>query len=235
MNLLNRIQGIFFNPQLTLKALSEKSVWIDALIIVLISLIIFSYITIPYAQKDRLEIEKDNVELRERLGEEGYNRRIAFMENPPKALLYFLSFIATPAMYLIGFLISSLVILIIGRLASTEGKFVQVFAAVLHVNFVDKILGNALRLLLIFTRKSVIQTTTSLALLFPRMEVTSSAYHILSQVDFFQLWLFGILGFGLSHIFKIDLKKGLIISYVFWFIKSLFYIGTTLLQQGVGG
>ena len=235
MNLLNRIQGIFFNPQLILKALSEKPVWVAALIIVLISLIIFSYITIPYAQKDNFEAMKNNIELRERLGEERFNQRIEFLENPPKAFIYLLSFVGTPALYLIGFLISSLVLLIIGRLTSTEGKFIQVFAAVIHVNFVDKILGNALRLLLILTRKSVMQTTTSLALLFPRMEVTSSAYHILSQVDIFQLWLFGILGFGLSHIFKIDLKKGLIISYVFWFIKSLFYIGTTLLQQGAGG
>jgi len=235
MNLSNRIQGIFFSPQLTLKALSEKPVWIDALIVVLVALMIFSYITIPLAQKDRLEIEKDNVELRERLGEERYNRRIEFMENPPKALLYFLSFIGTPVIYLIGFLISSLVILIMGRLTSTEGKFVQVFAAIIHANFIDKILGNAVRLILILTRKSVMQTTTSLALLFPRMEVTSTTYIILSQFDFFQLWLFGILGLGLSHIFKIDLKKGLIISYLFWLIKSLFYIGSTLLQQGFGG
>jgi hypothetical protein len=235
MNLINRIQGIFFNPQLTLKALSEKPVWVDALIIIMVTLIIFSYITIPYAQKDNLEAMKNNIELRERLGEERYNQRMEFLENPPKALRYFLSFIGTPAIYLIGFLISSLVILIMGRLTSTEGRFVQVFAAVLHANFIDKILGNAVRLLLILSRKSVMQTTTSLALLFPRMEVTSSTYLILSQVDFFQLWLFGILGYGLSHIFKIDLKKGLILSYAFWFLKSLLYVGTRFLQQGFGG
>ena len=89
MNLLDRFQGIFFNPQLTLKALSEKPFWVDALIILLIALIVFSYITIPYAQMDRLEIEKNNVKLQERLGEERFNQRIEFLENPPKALIYF--------------------------------------------------------------------------------------------------------------------------------------------------
>jgi len=178
MNLPDRFQGIFFNPQLTLKALSEKPFWVDALIILLIALIVFSYITIPYAQMDRLEMEKNNVKLQERLGEERFNQRIEFLENPPKAMTYFLSFIVSPATYLIGFLISSLVILGMGRLTSTEGKYMQIFAAVLHVNFVDKILGNALRLILILTKKSVMQTSTSLALLFPRMEVTSSAYLI---------------------------------------------------------
>lgn len=235
MNLPDRFQGIFLNPQLTLKTLSEKPAWTGALIIILISLIIFSYIAIPYAQKDRLEIDKNDIKLRERLGEERFNQRLEFLEDPPKALLYFLSFVGTPAVYLIGFLISSLVILIIGRLTSTEGKYVQVFAAVLHVNFVDKILGNGLRLLLILTKKSAMQTTTSLALLFPRMEVTSLSYLILSQFDFFQLWLFGILGYGLSHIFKIELKKAVIISYVFWFLKSLFHIGMRLLEISFGG
>jgi len=235
MNLPNRIQGIFFSPQLTLKALSENPVWVGALIIVLVALMIFSYITIPLAQKDNLEATKNNIELRERLGEERFNQRIEFLENPPKVFLYFLSFVGTPAIYLIGFLISSLVILMIGRLTSTEGKYVQVLAAVLHVNFVDKILGNAVRLILILTRKSVMQTTTSLALFFPRMEVTSSVYIILSQFDFFQLWLFGILAYGLSHIFKIDLKKAVIISYAFWFLKSLLYIGMHLLEIGFRG
>ena len=235
MNLLNRVQGIFLNPQLTLKALSEKPVWVDALIIVLISLIIFSYITIPYAQKDNFEAMKNNIELRERLGEERFNQRIEFLENPPKAFIYLLSFVGTPALYLIGFLISSLVILIMGRLTSTEGKFIQVFAAVIHVNFVDKILGNALRAFLITSRESVFQTTTSLAMFFPRLETMSPAYIVLTQLDFFHLWVFGILGYALSEIFKIELKKGLFLSFGFWFIRSLFYIITGILSMKLAG
>jgi hypothetical protein len=104
-----------------------------------------------------------------------------------------------------------------------------VFSAYLHANFIDKILGNALRLVLILSRKSVVQTTTSLALFFPRLEVTSAGFVILSHVDFFQLWLFGILSYGLSHIFKIEIKKALFLSYGFWLIKSLFYITIGLL------
>jgi len=235
MNLFNRFQGIFFNPQITLKAISEKPVWVDTLIILLIALVLFSYFTIPYAQKDRLEVEKNSIRLRERLGEERYNQRIEFLENPPKAVTYIISFVVTPFTYLIGFLISSLIILMMGRLTSTEGKYIQVFSAVLHANFVDKILGNAVRLILILTRKSVMQTTTSLALLFPGMETTSSGYRVLSQVDFFQLWLFGILGYGLSHIFKIELKQALIVSYSFWLLKSLLFIALGLLGQQFGG
>jgi len=36
--------------------------------------------------------------------------------------------------------------------------------------------------------------------------------------------MFGILAFGLSSIFKIELKKAMFLSYGFWILKSLIYI-----------
>jgi len=167
------------------------------------------------------------------MGEERFKQRIEQLENPSKVFLR--SFLLSPITFLIGFLISSLIILVIGRFSSTEGNFVQVFSAYLYVNFIDKILGNALRLILILSRKSVMQTTTSLALLFPRLETTSFSFIVLSQIDFFQLWLFGILGYGLSHIFKIDIKKALFISYSFWLLKSLFNIALFSLSMKLIG
>ena len=79
-------------------------------------------------------------------------------------------------------------------------------------------------------KKSVIQTAIGLAIFFPTLEITSPAYVILSQVDFFQLWLFGIFGLGLACAFKFEIKKGLFISYAFWALKSLLAIGLGLLQ-----
>jgi hypothetical protein len=63
----------------------------------------------------------------------------------------------------------------------------------------------------------------------------SPAYVVLTQVDFFQLWVFGILGFALAEIFHIELKKALFLSFSFWFIRSLFYIVTGLLIMKLGG
>lgn len=230
MNFFQRFQGIFFNPQPTLKGISEKPVWVDALILLLIFIGLFSFITAPYLQQDSLQVMKNNIKMQERLGEDNFNRMIERLENPSQAMVIIQSFIIIPISFLIGLLFSSLIILLMGRFTSTEGKYIQVFSVLLYANFIDKILGNALRLVLIFTRKSVMQTTTSLALLFPRLEITSLSYLILSQIDFFQLWLFGILGLGLSHIFKIELKKALVISYVFWFLKSLLYIAFGIIR-----
>ena len=230
-NFLNRFQGIFFNPKLTLKAVSEKPVWVDAFIILLIILTIFSFVVAPYHQKDQLQLIKDDVVRQERMGEEA----LEFLENPPE-WYSILMFIVFPLIAnIIGFFLPTLIILAMGRMFSTDGNYKQILSVYIHASFVDKILGNAVRLILILTRKSVMQMTTSLALFFPKLETTSTGYTVLSQVDFFQLWLFGILGYGLSSVFKIEIKKALIISYGFWFLKSILYIALGLLGRQFGG
>jgi len=231
MDFFNRLQGIFFNPKVTLKAISEKPIWISALIILLIALALFNYITAPHLQKDTLQLLQSSNKLQESMGEDRFNKMIERTKNPTKASVLLSNLLFKPGGLLVGILFSSLIILAISRIFSTEGNYKQVLAAILHANFIDKILGNALRLVLILTRKSFMQTTTSLALFFPKLEVTSSAFIILSQVDFFQLWLFGVLGYGLSSIFKIELKKALILSYSFWVLKSLFNIAISLFSM----
>ena len=224
MSFFKRLEGIFFSPKQIFQALAEKPAWIDALIIILILLAVFSYFVAPFSQNDQLQMMKDNAKLKERMGETRYNEYVAKLENTPRSRTIIRGVVFGPAMSLIGFLFSSLVLMILGRFISSQGKYVQIISAVIHANFVDKLVGNIVRLLLISAKKSVMQTSTSLALLFPKMEVTSPAYVVLGQIDFFQLWMFGILAFGLSSIFKIELKKALFLSYGFWLLKSLIYI-----------
>ena len=228
MNLPARIQGVFFNPQPTFKDLSERPVWKDVLIIVFILFGIFSYLIAPAANKDGLSTMKDNVKMQERLGQERYDKAIADMENLTPAKRAIRSFLVGPAMLLIGILFSSLILLVFGRLVSVEGRYKQVLSAVVHANLIDKLLGNGIRLILILMRKSVFQTSTSLALLAPKLPITSPTYIILGQFDFFQIWMFGVLGYGLSAIFKIPFKKALFISYGFWLLKAVLYVAMQL-------
>jgi len=231
MNFFNRFQGIFLSPQQIFNSISQKPIWVDALIFLLIAGALFSYLSAPYAQKDQVQLLKNNVKLQERLGEDRFNQTIERLENPSKSAIFLRSVLLSPITMIIGFLFASLIIMVLGRFTSSEGNFIQILSAYLHANFIDKIFGNAIRLFLILTKKSMMQTTTSLALFFPRLEFTSPAFIILSQFDFFQIWMFGILGFGISSILKIDLKRALFISYGFWALKSLFYIAITMISM----
>jgi len=235
MSLFNRFQGIFFSPQPTLKGISEKPIWVDALIILLIASAVFAYVIAPYSNQDTLKAMKDNVKLQERLGKERYEASIKSLENPSQISTILRSVVWSTLGLAVGLLISSLFLLIIGRLVSTEGVFIAVFAVLVHANFIDKILGNSVRVALILTRKSVIQTTTSLALLVPNADFTSIPFILLSQIDFFQLWMFTVIGYGLSFVFKIPTKKAMVIAYSFWFLKSLLYIGMLFLSRSFLG
>jgi hypothetical protein len=235
MSLFNRFQGAFFSPQPTFKALSEKPVWVDALIIIFIVTAVFSYLTAPYTSQDTYKAMKDNVKLQEKMGKERFEAAIKDLENPTEMSRIRSSLLYIPVPLVLGLLISSLFLLIIGRIVSTEGTFIAVFTALLHANFIDKILGNAVRLVLILMRKSAIQTTTSLALLVPNADFTSNTFILLSQFDFFQLWMFAVIGYGLSFIFKISVKKALVISYSFWVLKSCFNLAIIFLFRSFMG
>lgn len=233
MNFFDRLQGVFFNPKDTFKAVAEKPVWLDALIVILVIVTIFLAIISPYLQKDQIQVLKNNVEIQERLGEERAQQQLQILESKWYRLILL---VIVPSVFTIAILfLQPLILLAMSRMFSTEGNYKQVLGVYLHANLIDKVLGSVVRLILILTRKSVLQTTTTLALFFPRMEVTSTGFIVLSQVDFFQLWMFGILGYGLSHVFKIDTKKALFISYGFWFLKTLFNVGLGLLGSQFGG
>lgn len=229
MSLLKRLPGVFFEPRPTFEGIAARPVWIDALVVVLLALIAFNLVVAPLLQKDQLSLLKDNAALRERMGEDSYAKMIERTEHPSPAGRIVQTFVITPLYYLVAILLQSLFLLVLGRFMSTQGTYVQVLAALVHASFIDKLLGNAVRLVLGLTRGSLMQTSTGLALLFPSLEVTSTAYIVLAQFDLFQLWMFGVLAFGLAAIFKVTLKKALVLSYGLWFLKALVNIGMGLI------
>jgi len=234
MTFFSRLLGVFFNPKDTFKALSEKSIWVDMLIVLILLASIYAVLIAPYIPQDQIKRLEGDANGRAKMGEEVYNQRLEFWKDPPP-FVAITGIVMQPVSMLIGFLIQSLFILCLGRLTSSEGKYIHVFSSFIHANAINLVLGNALRAFLIISRESVFQTTTSLALFFPKLEIMSPLYVVLVQVDFFQLWVFGILGFALAEIFKIELKKAFILSYSFWFIRSLFYIVTGLVSMKLSG
>ena len=218
MSFSGRLIGTYFEPGRTFRAISERPLWVDVLIVLLILISLYTYLIFPFGQKDSLRSLEDNAaKLKAKWGESRYASYLERMKGQDRSLT---AFLVTPLTYLVGFLFSALIVLGMGRLVSTQGNYLQVFSSLLHANLVDKLLGNGLRLFLISGRKSVLETSTGLPVLFPKLDVMSTAYALLAQVDLFQLWTFCLFGMGLAAAFKISLKKGFVISFAFWLLKS---------------
>ncbi len=235
MNIFERFQGVFASPKKTLEGVAAKPVWVDALVILLIVLAVYSYLISPIVQKESLAMFQNNPKLEERMGKARYEQFMAAQSHPSSTRMYINSFVISPLTGVLGFLLSSLFLLIFGRMFATAGNFKQVLAVLLHASFIDKFLGNAVRLAIIYGKKSVFQTSTSLVALFPKLTFGSPAYLILSQFDIFQLWMFGVLAYGLAAVFKVELKKALYVSYGFFALKSVVYVLLGLLSRSMMG
>lgn len=231
-----RIQGVFFNPSATMPDVARNPKPIAAiLILILVLTAVFSYIAAPYAAKDGLQMMKDNVKMRERLGAERYDKMIADMENPKPGAGLLRAVVFTPTFTAVILGIQALFLLILGRLVSSEGAYIPALSVLLYAGLINTLLGNLVRTFLILSRKSVMQMTTSLAMLLPSADIASTPYILLSQFDLFQLWMTGVLGYGLAAVFKIPVKKGLILAFVFWALKAAVNIGFAFLGKSFMG
>lgn len=229
MDFVKRLTGVFSDPRRTFTALAEKPVWVDVLVVILIALVAYVMVVTPYSRHEQAQMIKDSVKLKERMGEDRFNQYVQGLEAPPTTWQTIQAVGGAPLVFLIAMLLQASALIVLGRFASTQGAFKQVFASLIHANLIYALAGNGVRLILTLTRKSVMQVSTGLPLLFPKMEVTSTPYIILSQVDFFQVWLFAVLAFGLAAALRIDVKKALFLSYTVWFLKALFNIGLALI------
>ena len=164
-----------------------------------------------------------NVKLQEKIGEEKFEKLIERTENPTLLSRIFHSFLFVPIITIVGLLISSFVIFGISRLFSHQGDFKSLFSSFLHANFIHLILGNIVRLCIVFLKKSSL-ITTSLAIFFPKISFASTPFLVLTQFDFFYIWTLLVLAFGISYVFKITFKKSFIIVLIFWILKSIVYI-----------
>jgi hypothetical protein len=230
MNFFKRLEGVFSSPKQTLTALAERPVWVDVLVVLLIALAVYSLAVMPYSRSELYQMTKDSAKLKERMGEDGFNTYVQKLEAPPTTWVYVQTAVGGPAFIFIAMLLQSVVLMILGRFVSTLGTFKQILSALVHASLVNILLGNGVRLVLALTRKSVMQVSTGLALFFPKMEVTSTPYIVLSQIDIFQLWMFGVLAYGLSAAFKINIRKAVFLSYTLWFLKALVNIGFGILS-----
>lgn len=237
MNLGQRFIGVFTDPRETFTWLAEKPVWIEAMVIVLVATFIFGFLIAPFSAKDSTELIDNSPRmkqmLRERMGEEAYAK---YMEKMNKEALTtstsykIQSGLTVGLMALLALFIQSILLLVFGRLVSgsVHGNYRQLLSAMFHASLINAVLGNALRFILITAKQSVYKISTGLAVFFPRLEFSSTPYIILNSIDFFQLWMFGVLGYALSVIFKVDLKKSLITSYLFWALKTIINIALAI-------
>lgn len=116
MKFIARLVGIFMDPKQTMLQVATRPVWVDVLIFLLIFGLLYSYLIDPFSQKDSLALMKDNVRLKELLGEERYQQRLQQLENPSARARFLNIFVISPAFLFLGFFLTSLFLFILGKI-----------------------------------------------------------------------------------------------------------------------
>lgn len=219
MSLPARFFGVFFRPGRTFQELTHHPVWVDALVIVLVTGAAASYLGFPYVQRDRLlALAGKATAFTEAHGEQQYAAAVERIKGESRSLH---SFVVSPLAMLTGLLFTALIALGAGRLLSHQGHYLQVFSCLLHAGFVVNFLGNAVGLAMAAAQPPTSRLSTGLPAFFPGFAPGSIVHAALGPVDIFSLWMFGLLGLGLAAAFKISVGKGLAVSYALWLLRVL--------------
>jgi len=211
MSLPARIQGVFFEPRATLRAVAAKPLWLDVLAVTLVALAAYTAFIMPYASREALSHFQSD------------GQPPPDLSRMPKWLLVIPVFIGLFSIAAVVF-ISSGILYLAGRLFSPRGEFKQVLAVYLHAGLVDGLLGNAVRLTVALLNKTAL-VVTGPALFVPGLPPRSFLFLALGPFDFFRLWMFGIMAFGLAAVFEVDEKKALLVSFLAWLALSAMSVG----------
>ncbi|MEW6455301.1 MAG: YIP1 family protein [Acidobacteriota bacterium] len=225
-NGFSRFMGIFFEPVKTMQRLHEKSPWYEPFIVILITSIIFAYITFPIQVKDRVEMIKSSTKLSQRITEEQLEK----IANPGEKSRIIQTLINSLIALIFPFLIFTGTLTIIIKMLGGEGSFKEFWCATLYSSYIDYFLGSGVKSALVMLKKTYLTVSTGISIFFPALTYKDPIYHVLTFIDFFTIWSYIVLSFGVSKFTKFSLKKSLIILGIIFLLRLAILSITTILS-----
>jgi hypothetical protein len=108
MSFGRRLAGTFYDPGRTFRAIAERPLWVDTLILILVLVSLYAYLVFPFGQKGSLRTMEDNASrLKEKWGASGYAGALERIEGQSRSLA---AFLVTPLTFLTGLLFSALIV-----------------------------------------------------------------------------------------------------------------------------
>ncbi|SCY50525.1 Yip1 family protein [Alkaliphilus peptidifermentans] len=133
---------------------------------------------------------------------------------------------------IVGWFINGLVILILGLITKCKGRFKGVLSVVGFASIIS-LMGEAIRatITLITGNPEVYTSLASIGILINPDMLTENAvlFGILSSFEIFNLVSLYFVAIGLTYVYKIGIKKAVILSYATWLLTIIFNVGMGLL------
>ena len=212
MGVLGKITGIFASPRETFESINQKPTWLVPFVIVLITFLVFQFLTLDIQLQDRMAI----LEARDMPAAQ-FEAAKSQMEGPMK----YMGFIIGPIFMLIVLVILSAIFLFTGKtVMGGESKFKNVFSVVVWSGLIG-VVGMLIKLLMILPKGTMQGVTTSLAIMLPTPEMGQKAsflHRLLSRFDIFTIWQIILWIIAFAVVFKFATKKSATMVISLWVI-----------------
>jgi len=225
-NLLN----VFLNPSEAFQSVKERETIFLPILILVVVLSGTSLILNPIAAIDNYELVSQNPRLSGMLTEQ----QLDDIRHPSTSRVA-IGTVMSPVGTIVGYLIYSLLIMIIARVSGYELKYKTVLAAVLTTAMIDPVLAAIVKTPMVMAKGTSLSVSTSLSLLAPEAPITSLTYIVLEVFDLFAIWALIVLIIGISVLADVTRGKAAAVVLTAWTIKSAALIALSVISLRLSG
>ncbi|NLL70544.1 MAG: YIP1 family protein [Epulopiscium sp.] len=217
MNLFQKIIKIFVAPNEVLQDIKES----PRILIPFFYVFVITILT-TILQKPMIELQQQEISY---LSLERYG--VDMLSLSGKGLTnnqsFWISLFSIPVGVWLGWLISSVILLMVSKILKGKSTYKQLLSLVIHTAMLTSTLVLIVTPIDLFLGRS--STVFSLAVLYPGGNMTSFVYNLLSVMTLFSIWAVIFQGMGLYILNEFSKKKGYITAIFLYIGKILFAAG----------
>lgn len=220
LNFLQRVIGIFTNPERVFQYLRVKPDYILPLLLAVILTTVSSPFIYDIAINDQIaNIEKNDSIPDDR--KELIIDQISTSQEGSRKIIYML--VVPPISVLILYALISGIFLFIGNIIlGGKARFVQLLSIYSYSYLIVMLLGMIIKIPLILARQTT-QINLSPAVFFSPEQVGQAIFNFIQSFDIFNIWFIVVFGIGFAVIYAFSKPKGIISVFIAWLLYVLIF------------
>lgn len=220
LNFLQRVIGIFTNPERVFQYLRVKPDYILPLLLAVILTTVSSLFIYDIAINDQIaNIEKNDSIPDDR--KELIIDQISASQEGSRKIIYML--VVPPISVLILYALISGIFLFIGNIIlGGKARFVQLLSIYSYSYLIVMLLGMIIKIPLILARQTT-QINLSPAVFFSPEQVGQAIFNFIQSFDIFNIWFIVVFGIGFAVIYAFSKPKGIISVIIAWLLYVLIF------------
>jgi len=231
LNFLQRVIGIFTNPERVFRYLRVKPDFILPLLLAVILTMISSLFIYDIAINDQIATIEKNENIPDDRKELMIDQ-ISGSQQGIQKMLFML--VVPPISILVLYALISAIFLFIGNIIlGGKARFVQLLSIYSYSYLIVMLLGMIVKVPLILARQTT-QVNLSPAVFFSPEQVGQAIFNFIQSFDIFNIWFIIVFGIGFAVIYAFSKPKGIISVIIAWLLYVIiFKVWLAMVFQGL--